>query len=233
MSAYKTSPVSKRLRFEVLRRDNHACRYCGATAPEVKLTVDHVIPVALGGTSDPSNLVTACEPCNAGKSSVPPDAPLVDDVAADALRWSRAMERAHAAARQSLALAAERRVVFREMWDEWKYSDAKGRPHTVPLPDDWENSIDRFSDAGIDEGDFREAIRITMSSNARNEFRYMCGVIWGWIAERQEMAGQILDSEAPDGSQADDLTGVLLQRARLGIARDGHADIRRAVVLFR
>lgn len=24
--------VSKRLRFEILRRDNHACRYCGATA---------------------------------------------------------------------------------------------------------------------------------------------------------------------------------------------------------
>lgn len=32
--------VSKRTRYEVLRRDNHACRYCGASAPEVKLTVD-------------------------------------------------------------------------------------------------------------------------------------------------------------------------------------------------
>lgn len=26
--------VSKRTRYEVLRRDNHACRYCGARAPE-------------------------------------------------------------------------------------------------------------------------------------------------------------------------------------------------------
>lgn len=39
--------VSKRLRFEVLRRDNHTCRYCGSSAPEVKLTIDHVVPVAL------------------------------------------------------------------------------------------------------------------------------------------------------------------------------------------
>lgn len=56
--------VSKRIRFEVLRRDNYTCRYCGGSAPDVKLTVDHVMPVALG---DPTNLVTACKDCNAGK----------------------------------------------------------------------------------------------------------------------------------------------------------------------
>lgn len=55
--------VSKRTRFEVLRRDNHTCRYCGQAAPDVKLTVDHVTPVALGGTDDPANLVTACAEC--------------------------------------------------------------------------------------------------------------------------------------------------------------------------
>jgi 5-methylcytosine-specific restriction endonuclease McrA len=37
--------VSKRTRYEVLRRDNHACRYCGGIAPDVILTVDHVTPV--------------------------------------------------------------------------------------------------------------------------------------------------------------------------------------------
>ncbi|MCZ7413118.1 HNH endonuclease [Streptomyces sp. WMMC897] len=61
--------VSKRLRYEILRRDNHACRYCGATAPSVPLRVDHVVPVALGGEDHPNNLVTSCEPCNNGKSS--------------------------------------------------------------------------------------------------------------------------------------------------------------------
>ena len=39
--------VSKRLRYEILRRDNHTCRYCGESAPDVKLTIDHVVPVSL------------------------------------------------------------------------------------------------------------------------------------------------------------------------------------------
>jgi 5-methylcytosine-specific restriction endonuclease McrA len=32
-------PVNKRTRFEVFKRDNHTCRYCGGTAPDVVLTV--------------------------------------------------------------------------------------------------------------------------------------------------------------------------------------------------
>lgn len=55
-------------RYAVLARDHFTCRYCGARAPGVELRVDHVIPLAKGGTDDPSNLVTACEPCNSGKS---------------------------------------------------------------------------------------------------------------------------------------------------------------------
>ena len=86
--------VSKRLRFEIFRRDNHTCRYCGATTPDATLTVDHVLPVALGGKDEASNLVTACRDCNAGKSSSSPDAPLVDDASEDDIRWSKAVTRA-------------------------------------------------------------------------------------------------------------------------------------------
>lgn len=65
--------VSKRLRFEILRRDGHRCRYCGAGALAAPLTVDHITPLALGGTDDPDNLATACEPCNSGKTSTLPN----------------------------------------------------------------------------------------------------------------------------------------------------------------
>lgn len=41
--------ITKRMRFEVLRRDSSTCRYCGQSAPDVKLHVDHVRPAALGG----------------------------------------------------------------------------------------------------------------------------------------------------------------------------------------
>ena len=86
--------VSKRLRYEILRRDNYSCRYCGASAPDVRLTVDHVTPVSLGGRDEAGNLVAACVDCNAGKSSSNPDAPLVGNVSDDAIRWSKAIQRA-------------------------------------------------------------------------------------------------------------------------------------------
>ena len=59
--------ISKRLRFEVFARDGFSCRYCGASSETAKLVVDHIHPVCQGGTNDPANLITACEPCNQGK----------------------------------------------------------------------------------------------------------------------------------------------------------------------
>lgn len=115
-------PVSKRLRYEVLRRDNHQCRYCGATAPDAPLTVDHVVPVTLGGTDDPSNLVAACKDCNAGKTSTTPDAPLVNQVSDDAIRWARAMTEAIRLRREA---AAPRRAIYEWFADEWE----RLRPH--------------------------------------------------------------------------------------------------------
>ena len=50
------SPISSKLRFEVLRRDKFVCQYCGACGPNVELEIDHVIPVSRGGTDDIKNL---------------------------------------------------------------------------------------------------------------------------------------------------------------------------------
>jgi hypothetical protein len=65
--------VSTRVRFEVFKRDGFRCVYCGATPVEMPLHVDHVEPSSAGGDDSPSNLVTSCEKCNLGKSSVPLD----------------------------------------------------------------------------------------------------------------------------------------------------------------
>ena len=73
-------PVSKSLRFEVLRRDQFTCRYCGSKAPDVQLHVDHVVPAALGGPDAPENLVTACVDCNAGKANRSLDEDTVSDL---------------------------------------------------------------------------------------------------------------------------------------------------------
>lgn len=65
----KRKPIGKKLRFEVFKRDNFTCQYCGAQAPDVVLHVDHINPVAGGGDNDILNLVTSCEPCNLGKGA--------------------------------------------------------------------------------------------------------------------------------------------------------------------
>jgi hypothetical protein len=59
--------LSKKIRFEVFKRDSFTCQYCGRKAPDVILHADHIHPKAEGGTDDVLNLVTSCRDCNLGK----------------------------------------------------------------------------------------------------------------------------------------------------------------------
>lgn len=61
--------ISKKLRFEVFKRDSFTCQYCGNNPPKVVLEVDHVWPLSKGGSDDIHNLVTSCFDCNRGKSA--------------------------------------------------------------------------------------------------------------------------------------------------------------------
>ena len=67
----KRQNISKKLRFEVYKRDSFTCQYCGRKAPDVILNVDHIVPVSKGGTNDILNLITSCFECNNGKSNIP------------------------------------------------------------------------------------------------------------------------------------------------------------------
>lgn len=62
--------ISKKIRFEVFKRDGFQCAYCGKTPPEVSLEVDHIEPKSKGGSDDVNNLVTACFDCNRGKKNI-------------------------------------------------------------------------------------------------------------------------------------------------------------------
>lgn len=178
--------VSKRLRFEILRRDNHTCKYCGAKdADDSPLTIDHVTPLALGGTDDPSNLVAACADCNAGKSSVPPGAPLVDDVAGVALRWSAAMKRAsEELARQS----DDRSALYEAFKAEWW----QGK-----LPGDWTEQIDRFLNAGLPIETIVGMGKVAQNKRGAMGYRwsYFCGCCWNRVRELQERALELLNDE--------------------------------------
>lgn len=62
--------LSKKTRFEVFKRDKFTCQYCGRMSPDVILEVDHIKPVAEGGTNKMMNLITSCRDCNRGKGKV-------------------------------------------------------------------------------------------------------------------------------------------------------------------
>lgn len=78
----KRKSLSKKVRFEVFKRDSFTCQYCGRKAPDVLLEVDHIKPVARGGNNDILNLVTSCKDCNSGKG----DRELSDSEAIDKRR---------------------------------------------------------------------------------------------------------------------------------------------------
>lgn len=61
--------ASKRDRFEIFKRDNFKCKYCGRTPPEVVLELDHIKPKSKGGLDSIHNYITACFDCNRGKGN--------------------------------------------------------------------------------------------------------------------------------------------------------------------
>lgn len=62
----KSRPHLK-IRFEIFKRDDFKCVYCGRSSQEVVLEVDHINPVSSGGDASYDNLATACKECNIGK----------------------------------------------------------------------------------------------------------------------------------------------------------------------
>jgi hypothetical protein len=186
--------VSKRLRYEVLRRDNHTCRYCGASAPDVALRVDHVTPVALGGSDNPSNLATSCEPCNSGKTSSTPDASLVADVSGDALRWAAAMKQAAENLKEQQRPKVAYRKAFEKSWSGWTKQDG-WKTAAVDLPNGWKGSLDAFYEAGLPQEVWPDIIEKAMTNptvRADNVFRYCCGIAWRMVRELQERAKALI-----------------------------------------
>lgn len=100
----KRKQVSRKVRFEVFKRDSFTCQYCGRKAPDVVLHVDHIKPVANGGPNNILNYVTSCIDCNSGKG-------------AKELSDSSAIEKA----RKQTEILQERRAQI-EMMRDWQLS---------------------------------------------------------------------------------------------------------------
>jgi hypothetical protein len=64
----KRMGLSTKDKYRIRNRDGHRCQSCGKSVKDnVKLHVDHKIPIELGGSNNDSNLWTLCDECNLAK----------------------------------------------------------------------------------------------------------------------------------------------------------------------
>ncbi len=64
--------MTKKLRQDILNRDNYTCQECGNSTlkePNLLLEIDHVKPVSKGGLTEMDNLRTLCWKCNRAKGN--------------------------------------------------------------------------------------------------------------------------------------------------------------------
>lgn len=189
------SKVSKSLRFEILRRDQFRCHYCGKESAQTELHVDHVVPQSLGGSNDPSNLVTACAECNSGKAGRILDEPVLAAVDEKAQRYATAVEQAIAERRRVFASERQIQDAFREHWDQWEPQD--------PLPPGFGDSVRQFMHAGLELDDIVDSIEIAMSrrdirGREHARFKYFCGICRNKIEGIRKRAGEIMEETAEE-----------------------------------
>lgn len=164
--------LSKRTRFAVFKRDFFTCQYCGATPPGAVLEVDHIEPVAEGGSDDEGNLVTACFPCNRGKAAIPLTV-VPEGLTERAARVAEAEEQL-AGYRETMRAQQDRKEA-----DVWEVVEVLfGKTETTH---ERFGSIERFL-ARLPLEDVLDAARITRANMSHyglaRKFKYFCAICW-------------------------------------------------------
>lgn len=157
--------VSNSLRFEVFQRDQHTCQYCGRCAPEIELEVDHLTPVARGGTDDFENLVSSCRECNSGKS-----ARLIKQFTEGYTKesWRKEIRK------KRVEQLRERRLEVDNVISYW--AECKNRPAVSQYELE---AIYRFAETYEPEW-IKAAIRIATRQQRRNYVKYVAAVLKNW-----------------------------------------------------
>lgn len=167
--------MGKKKRFDVFRRDQFICQYCGRRPPAVVLEVDHIKPVSEGGSNDDHNLITSCFDCNRGKAAGTLEATPIN-VAEKAALLQERMEQARAydellaAEREDLDWKAVQIIdVFETEFEGWTLKDSSRA------------SIIHFL-RNLPFVEVRDAMQLACSRMIKDRaFRYFCGVCWNKI----------------------------------------------------
>jgi hypothetical protein len=170
-------PLSKRTRFDVFKRDEFTCQYCGQKPPAVVLEVDHVIAVAEGGGNDETNLLTACFDCNRGKAAGSLNVVPIDLKAKAALLRER-MEQT--AAYEDL-LREQKSLVDRDIADVVDLYESAFPDWSLTAPA--RQSIKHFL-TKLPASEVRDAMEMAVARMpVKRAFKYFCGVCWRKIKD--------------------------------------------------
>lgn len=190
MGKRTTGEIGKRLRFEVFKRDNFTCVYCGGKPPDVTLQADHVIPVSKGGRGILENLVAACSDCNAGKSNKGIDealSPIKIEPEKVAKRIALMQERDLLLVQElEIRQASVNRLL--ELWDTLNKTSPPGSPKfsfTKNMESGLHKIVPRLK---MDE--IAEAMTIAVRKCDTDTYdcdRYFFGICWRKIKQNQEI----------------------------------------------
>lgn len=178
----KRKAMSKRLRFEVFKRDAFTCQYCGAHPPNATLHVDHINPVSNGGGNDIDNLITSCDCCNFGKS----DRLLSEIPKSIKDKSAELAEREEQIAGYNAILMSRMNRIENESWDI--AAAIEGKEFIESYSKQNLQSIKRF----LERLPFAEVLDAAISANSKfnqpgaRQFKYFCGICWGKIREAQD-----------------------------------------------
>ena len=61
--------IPREMRLRIFERDNFTCQFCGTQLSASLLTIDHLVPLSLGGLDEMTNYVSCCSSCNQHKAN--------------------------------------------------------------------------------------------------------------------------------------------------------------------
>ncbi len=172
--------ISPKVRFEVFKRDDFTCRYCGRKTPQVVLEIDHVLPVAEGGDDALENLVTSCWECNRGKGKTLLDAlaPGVDVHEQTILLLERELQlREYSTVRRAQRDREDADIdELYAYWDQLAGGSARQSPPKAIL----RHYLRLFA-----ADDIKDAMEIAMEKKGDwTGCKYMSGILRNWAKQR-------------------------------------------------
>jgi hypothetical protein len=162
------------VRFEVFKRDDFTCVYCGRRTPAVVLEVDHILPSSKGGTDEIENLTTSCWDCNRGKGArtlesrapirdLTKEAELIQEREAQLLAWHDAQRQVRGRVDQAIE---EVLAHWAKHWDGYSYYEP------------WPHMLRTYAEK-LPLYDLLEAVDIALARRPHNvdSCRYFGGVV--------------------------------------------------------